>query len=283
MTDLDTDLIARRYEDAMGNEVRVPEATRDALRRALGSSAGAAAPLKGQKAWMPDWLAGGGKAWGVAVQLYAVRSARNWGIGDFTDLAAITAWARGLGADYVGLNPLHALFPASPAQRSPYYPSSRLFLNPLYIDPEAIPGLPPGTVARPPEAAALSGAAGPMDYHAIAAAKLAALEAGHAAFVEAGTDEAKTDLAAFTEAGGTPLRRHATFDALHEHFAARGVEGGFSAWPEAYRRPDTEDVARFASERAGRIGYFCFLQWVAATQLKAAARASGPDGGETTL
>src|SRR5271169_1994996 len=80
-----------------------------------------------------------GRGWLVAVQLYGVRSARNWGIGDFTDLAALLELAANLGADGVGLNPLHALFDDKPADCSPYSPNSRLFLNALYIDVEQIP------------------------------------------------------------------------------------------------------------------------------------------------
>src|ERR1700753_2111332 len=79
------------------------------------------------------------RCWLLAVQLYSVRSARNWGIGDFTDLASLIEVASSLGADGVGLNPLHALFDDQPTDCSPYSPNSRLFLNPLYIDVEKLP------------------------------------------------------------------------------------------------------------------------------------------------
>jgi 4-alpha-glucanotransferase len=82
-----------------------------------------------------------GRGWLMAVQLYGVRSARNWGIGDFSDLEALIALAGQLGADGIGLNPLHALFDDRPADCSPYSPNSRLFLNGLYIDVERIPEL----------------------------------------------------------------------------------------------------------------------------------------------
>ena len=79
------------------------------------------------------------RCWLLAVQLYGVRSQRNWGIGDFTDLEALIERGHDLGADGVGLNPLHALFDDRPGDCSPYSPNSRLFLNALYIDVEKLP------------------------------------------------------------------------------------------------------------------------------------------------
>ena len=79
------------------------------------------------------------RSWLMAVQLYGVRSVRNWGMGDFTDLEALIELANDLGADGIGLNPLHALFDDRPGDCSPYSPNSRLFLNALYIDVEKIP------------------------------------------------------------------------------------------------------------------------------------------------
>ena len=87
------------------------------------------------------------RGWLLAVQLYGIRSARNWGIGDFTDLASLLEFAAELGADGVGLNPLHALFDDKPADCSPYSPNSRLFLNALYIDVEQIPEFEAGAKA----------------------------------------------------------------------------------------------------------------------------------------
>ena len=86
----------------------------------------------------PSALEAGGRAWGPSAQLYGLRSERNWGIGDFSDLATVAGQWITRGASLVAVSPLHALFPHNPAHASPYSPSSRLFLNALYIDVEAI-------------------------------------------------------------------------------------------------------------------------------------------------
>jgi (1->4)-alpha-D-glucan 1-alpha-D-glucosylmutase len=91
-----------------------------------------------RKCYQLPAFAVGERRWGIAVQLYAVKSPRNWGIGDFTDLAAILRRAWRAGAACIGVNPLHALFPRDPDSASPYSPNSRLFLNTLYIDVEAM-------------------------------------------------------------------------------------------------------------------------------------------------
>ena len=125
--------------EADGRTIRWPQALPSGVYRLRLTDAGAASedlPLVvAAKAHGGDF----DRAWLVAVQLYGVRSARNWGMGDFTDLKNLIELASKLGADGVGLNPLHALFDDRPTDCSPYSPNSRLFLNALYIDVEAIP------------------------------------------------------------------------------------------------------------------------------------------------
>ena len=91
-----------------------------------------------QKCFIPEAIEQGRKIWGLSVQLYCVRSRRNWGIGDFTDLINLVENAAEQGADFVGLNPIHELYPANPDACSPYGPSSRRWLNCLYIDVESV-------------------------------------------------------------------------------------------------------------------------------------------------
>src|SRR5213078_4041350 len=90
--------------------------------------------------YLGDGLAPGARSWGLTAQLYGLRSARDWGIGDFGDLATLCREAGTLGAGVVGINPLHALFAAEPRHFSPYSPSSRVWLDYLCIDVTAVPG-----------------------------------------------------------------------------------------------------------------------------------------------
>ena len=93
------------------------------------------------KCWLPPALAEGRRLWGIAAQLYLLRSATDWGIGDFGDLRRLVELAADHGADVIGLNPLHAMFPDDPEHASPYSPASRLLLNILNIDVTAVPEL----------------------------------------------------------------------------------------------------------------------------------------------
>ena len=265
--------VAESYRDIAGHDVAVPAATRERLGAILeGYDAPSRVP-EPASAYLPPALADGAKQWGVAVQLYALVSERNWGIGDFTDLAGIVRWAEGLGAAYVGVNPLHALFLAEPGRRSPYSPSSRLWLNPLYIDPEAAPG---GAGTREAFASRIETARGGglIDYAEAAAVKRAALDRAFARW----RDEGDTDgFDAFRAVGGDALAAHATFEALADEFTRRGVPGGFLAWPEAYRDPASSAVTAFAADHADAVTFHAWLQWVAHEQLAAAST------GRTTL
>src|SRR6266566_3719236 len=90
-----------------------------------------------ERCWLPDDFS----AWGWAVQLYALRSKKSWGIGDLGDLRTLSRWsAKHQHARMMLVNPLHAPLPTLPQQTSPYYPSSRLYRNPLYLRIEDVPG-----------------------------------------------------------------------------------------------------------------------------------------------
>src|SRR5690606_6417675 len=110
---------------------------------------------------------------GISLQLYELRSQRNWGIGDFADLRDVCAMAASAGADFIGLSPLHALFLSEPARCSPYSPSSRVFLNPLYIAVDKVEGFDPSFVDSADLAAVRSGDV--VNYQAVTDLKLAVL------------------------------------------------------------------------------------------------------------
>ncbi|WP_218508976.1 malto-oligosyltrehalose synthase [Variovorax sp. dw_308] len=218
------------------------------------------------------------RVWGPAVQLYALRSNRNWGVGDFTDLARFAQQAAQRGAGILGLNPLHALFPHNPAHASPYSPSSRVQLDVLYIDVEAVDEFrecePAQQRVRAPEFQARLTALRDtelVDYPGVAAAKFEVMELLYAHFrtqhIAHGTASAAA-FDAFRADRGDALRKHGLYEALQEHFHQSDPgTWGWPVWPEAYRSPDTPEVAHFAESHAERIGYFEYLQWQAARQL----------------
>jgi (1->4)-alpha-D-glucan 1-alpha-D-glucosylmutase len=226
-------------------------------------------------------LQGGARVWGPSIQLYGLRSECNWGIGDFGDLrTAIDQWAA-RGAGVIGLNPLHALFPHNPLHISPYSPSSRLMLNTLYLDVEAIADFRECEAARRLVASpafqqrlAALRASETVDYAGVAAAKSEVLQLLHASFVARhlqGRSARGGAFRRFEQARGAALRQHATFEALQAHFHARDASvWGWPVWPEAYRSPDSPAVAAFAAEHADEIGFFAYLQWQADRQLAAA-------------
>ena len=202
-------------------------------------------------AYLPPALQAGGRVWGLSAQLYSVARTGDQGVGDFTTLGLLGRSAAAQGAALVAINPLHALFNDRRERASPYYPSDRRFLDPIYLDVE---GLPPG------------GQVGAIDYPAVWAAKAGVLERRYAAFT------GEPEFQAFVAAGGETLERFATFQAISE---TRPREP-WRAWPEALRRSDADGVRAFAAAHGGRVRFHKYLQWLCERQLsQAAERASG--------
>jgi 4-alpha-glucanotransferase len=226
----------------------------------------------------PAAISSGRRLWGVAVQLYTVRSRANWGIGDFGDLETLIRWLAARGAAFIGLNPLHALAPADPGRGSPYSASSRLFLNVLYI---AVPKIPEFTecaaaVQRLGEAqfesalAALR-ASSLVDYAGVARAKFEMLELLYRDFrdrqLTKGGERAQS-FKSFAAAGGEALTMHARFDAIDRHLTRTlGISSGWLGWPQEYRDIGGAAASRLAEERADDVQFFVYLQWLAHEQL----------------
>jgi 4-alpha-glucanotransferase len=252
---------------------------------------------------LPDALAPGARSWGLTCQLYGLRralredargdpGAAGWGIGDFTDLATLGRAVGSRGAAVLGLNPLHALFAAEPLHVSPYSPSSRSWINPLYIDVTRVPGFAEDAAVREllteegfaRVRSAASGAA-LIDYGAVAACKRPVLEALYRRFrtrelAEEGAARGPLgeEFRAFQRAGGHELDDFARFEALHEHYYGRERIFSWAAWPAPMRDPRSPEVAAFAAAHRERVEFFAFLQWEADRQLAAAA-AAGRAGG----
>jgi len=217
---------------------------------------------------LPARLRAGGRAWGIAAQLYTLRRARgDQGIGDLTDLAELVRKAGGMGAAAIGLNPLHALFPQDRNRASPYHPSDRRFLDPLIIDvmapplPLEAPGVRKALALAAPVFAALAAQA-MVDYPAVWQAKRRVLEAAFTAF------RPGPDFSAFVAEGGEALLGFARFQAIAEAQPA----ADWRTWPADLRDPASKRVAAAAPER---VRFALFLQWIADRQLAAAATAAG--------
>jgi 4-alpha-glucanotransferase len=195
--------------------------------------------------------------WALAVQLYGVRSGRNWGHGDFTDLLVLIDLAADLGAGGIGLNPLHALFDA---EASPYSPSSRQFLNARYIDVEAIAEFPGLRAAGLEDRIAALRASDLIDYDGVAAAKEKALRLAYNAFRRSGDRERLREFDEFCESRGAPLAQFAAFEALRCRFGRP-----WWRWPEEFRAPVGAGLRPTPTDD---VGYFAFVQWIAHEQLE---------------
>lgn len=226
--------------------------------------------------FVPEFLSSE-RVWGISLQLYELRSARNWGIGDFNDLRVMIDLVASVGGDFIGLNPLHAPFLADAGRCSPYEPSSRLFLNPLYIAVDKLPGFQSDPELRQ-EIAALR-ATDLVAYEAVASTKLAALRSlWERSALDHSDDGDLAEFRSFVHNGGEPLRRHALFEALSARMVENGYAAGWQAWPDEFRDPGSTAVHSFAEDHDDDVRFHIWLQWVTHRQLQDAAnhaRAAG--------
>jgi len=221
----------------------------------------------------PGWLGlperlGARRAWGLATQLYSVRSRQSWGVGDLTDLTDLAVWsASAHGAGYVLVNPLHAAAPTKPMEPSPYLPTSRRFVNPLYLRVEAVPEFAylrkRGRVWRLRDkvqrhAASLDA----IDRDAAWAAKRTALELVYRVPRTAGRELA---YASFCAREGAALDDFATWCAMAEKYG-----GDWHQWPESLQHPGADGVAAFVAKHAQAVDFHRWLQWQLDEQLAAA-------------
>ncbi len=239
-----------------------------------------------ERCYIPEPLHQGVRWWGLAVQLYSLRSERNWGIGDFGDLAAVVEWAgKRLGASVIGLNPLHALKNTKPYHISPYSPTSRLYINELYLDLEQVQecwtDLEVKRLLADPAFQAQIEAARQcelVDYEAVRRIKRDVLERCYRVFLRDNFEGAEPELrpitprgqrfAHFTAGEGALLEKFALFQALEEaRLTTSSSENVWMDWPESYRSPTSDAVRTFEREHRHRVRFFEYLQWLAAEQL----------------
>jgi len=222
------------------------------------------------KCFLPDSIRRGARRFGISAQLYALRRAGDQGVGDFTTLAMLARAAGREQAATIGINPLHMLFPENRERASPYHPSDRRFLDPIYLDVGdggARPALAPG-----PEVVAWS---------EVWALKRTALEQQFATFTacETADPHVAAELQHFIDRGGPELHRFATFQAIAE---TRPGES-WHQWPSGLRSPDSRDVATFARDHVGRVRFHQYLQFLADRQFASAAATAASSGLELGL
>jgi 4-alpha-glucanotransferase len=235
----------------------------------------------------------GDRAWGVMAQLYSVPSRRSWGgLGDFADLADLAAVTGARGADFVLINPIHAAEVTSPIEPSPYLPATRRYVSALYVRPEHIREaayLRPEDRARFEDArcrlAAASETGALIDRDAVWSAKRDALEI---VFSAPRTAARQQSLDAFRDREGQQLTDFALWCTVQEYaaqeyaaqeYAAReATQGGEGADLDELRDIHSPLVARLREERADRVEFFAWLQWVADEQLGEAQTAAKESG-----
>ncbi|GAB0117236.1 glycogen debranching protein GlgX [Acidisoma sp. 7E03] len=233
-----------------------------------------------RRCYLPPDLEGSGRRFGLAAHLYSLRRDGDQGIGDFTTLARLGPATAAAGGAVLGLNPLHALFPEKRGLVSPYSPSDRRFLDPIFVDVTALPFLGDDPAVRAavqaeaPRFTAFHDLTA-VDYPEVWAAKervlrvaaerLAALPAEH---------PAAAAFRSFRATGDRSLQRLATFQAISAAYPAQS----WQEWPEALRDPASAAAAAFAADHPGEVDFFAFLQWAADHQLAAAARLSREAG-----
>lgn len=229
--------------------------------------------------YVPPEMAEGKKLWGVSVQLYALRSKHNWGIGDFHDLKDLLRYIARRGGHFVGLNPLHLGYPANPDPDmvSPYSPSTREWVNFIYIRIEDIP-----EYASCDKAAELVSSKAfqqklkalrdreYVDYRGVIELKMQVLRT---LFDELRLDDKRSTrgrrFLEFIEKGGESLKVMATYNALQALLFAKGKNAwSWTEFPKEYQQVGSPFVEAWRQEHADDVRFYCYLQFIATEQLE---------------
>ena len=206
------------------------------------------------------------KLWGFAIQLYALSSKRNWGVGDFSDLQEFAEMCKKQGADVIGVNPLNVLNHDNPENASPYSSISRLFLNPIYIDVEKVEGFNKADVDYN-EIEKIKNKEN-IDYTSIYNLKIKVLHNIYKGFLEKDKNKAYAEFKDFCRAKGADLDDLATYQAISSEYGKKF--SCWSEWPQDLQNSKSTAVAKFKAEHEFEIGFFKFLQYLADKQLNEA-------------
>jgi 4-alpha-glucanotransferase len=254
------------YWSYQGQQVETPTETEEAILAAMGAVG--EHPLRGRryKVAAGPCVTGLDRAWGWAVQLYAMRSRESWGIGDMADLRRFARWSKKQGASTVLLNPLGAQTPIHPYQASPYYASSRRFRNTMYIRIEEVEGAERCAAELEPlrNAAQKLNEQRLIDYDDVFNHKSQALEAIFRAAPE------PRGLAAWARGKGHALRDFATYNALAE---AHGP--AWRDWPQTLRHPLGAGLEAERHRLARRVAFHVWQQFHLDRQMARVAREIG--------
>lgn len=218
-----------------------------------------------------------GRTWGLSVNLYGIRSSKNWGIGDFSDLKRIVEWIGKLKGGFVGLNPLHALPNTKPYGISPYSPMSRVFKNFIYLDLESIPEvLDSGDIQTVIKSNHFTKAlhylrtADLVDYEKIASLKEKILRMAFYHFYEThysrDTDRCR-DFKQYISEQGVAIESFATFMALYEHMKKSKNIYTWQEWDVEYHMISNKAVQKFRKDNEKEILFYQYLQWLIDMQL----------------
>ena len=202
------------------------------------------------------------KVWGFAIQLYALRSKRNWGVGDFSDLADFVKICAQNGADVIGINPLNVLSHDYPENSSPYASISRLFLNPIYIDVEKVSGFKKSMLAGSEKDLQQARSGNYIDYPLVYNLKIKILRE----IFSTDFDLQDPEFAKFCRNGGDDLELLATYQAIYSEYHQKCWKGWID-WPKELQNPHSAAVKEYAKQHQSEITFFKFLQFEADRQL----------------
>lgn len=234
------------------------------------------------RAYLPPFLEQGGRTAGFAITLYGVRSARNWGCGDFRDLRDLCQWARKeLGVSFIALNPLHAIHNRQPYNASPYLPNSIFYNNFIYLDLEAFEEFAGAkdlfTMAEVQGEIRDLRATTHVEYERVHKLKLRILRKMFSWFQEHGDTQ---ELARYIEAEGDLLRRFATYSVLDEKLHAKNPDlWVWPDWPAGYQDPESDETRRFQAEHSDEIEFYSYVQWLVSKQLAETQRFATEEAG----